>query len=372
MGAATLGFVACGGSSSLQRGTPSGDDDSDSGTGGTAGTRAKGGSAGRPAGRGGTTGAQGGSTVGVGGSTARGGSGGKGGKGGQSAKGGDAGAFGGESDPGGSSGTAGEAGASPVDPSCHCTTQGHAFSCTVSSVTVSGGFADPWSCALPDTAVKRELCGTGRRYTFLEGEENQYVVELDSTGNATYFSASGYVSPACGLDPQEFYYGNVSMGTPRDVACTDACSQCDSFESLPQCAACERAPSNDDLVREPLAAYCEHEYCPATIAEAREYLAVECGSVFGGTSMETGCGKVALSISYEPPERLEYTFDEQTGALESAYKEEERDPFGPCQAFAYQAGPRREACASETSCFYCRTGTGEAGAAGAASDLVCR
>src|SRR6187399_3212722 len=148
IGAVTLGFVACGGTSTLTRGVPSGDDDSDVGTGGTSAAASKSGSAGRAG-----TSAQGGSTVGKGGASTRGGAAGKagsGGKGGRSGQGG-VGALGGASGTGGSSGTAGDAGMPAIDPNCQCTTDARSFTCWRTDVPVPAGFADPLACMAPDT-----------------------------------------------------------------------------------------------------------------------------------------------------------------------------------------------------------------------------
>jgi hypothetical protein len=130
------------------------------------------------------------------------------------------------------------AGGPTVEPGCECTTTDHSFSCSKSSVTITSGFADPTSCSLLDTRVKRERCSNGFRYTFVEGEENDYVLEVDSTGKATYFRASGYVSSGCGLDPRKYGYGTLTLGGLSLIGCHEACALCDAYEDLPDCSTC--------------------------------------------------------------------------------------------------------------------------------------
>lgn len=202
MSAVLIGFVACQSTSPLGEES---DDDSSGATGGFAGSGANGA------------------------------------RGGQSAQGGEGGAVAGDSGTGGSSAMGGAAGKPNVDPDCQCTTANHDFSCTKSTVTISKGFTDPASCSLLDTRVKRERCSNGFRYTFVEGEENDYVLEVDSTGKATYFQASGYVSSGCGLDSQDYGYGKTTMGGRTLVGCHEACALCDAYEDLPACSTCGAA-----------------------------------------------------------------------------------------------------------------------------------
>jgi hypothetical protein len=357
IGAATIWFAACGGTSTLKRGVPTGDDDSDVGAGGTSPT-ATGGSPGRA----GTASGRGGSSAGVGGGSARGGTAGKAGKGGQSGQGGDAGTIAGESGAGGSSGTAGDAGGPTVDPSCDCTTHDHQFSCTSESVTVPSGFADPASCSLEDTAVKRESC-SGRvqtRYTFVEGGENEYRLERDGDGHSTYFSASGYVAPGCGLDASEFEMGSVRMGTPTEDFCYDACALCGDYEDLAPCHACTPYEGDPNAVIRPLEDECKQHPCPVSVADALTRLTIPCAD--GYVTLRTGCG---LDVVRELGAygSSSYYFNHATGALQGTESGSDTQG-GPCGVFYYVAGSIDRDCSFTEVCRSCTGGTGEAGAAG--------
>lgn len=380
VGAAALWFAACGGTSTLRRGVPTGDDDSgDDTVVGTGGNPAHAGNAGKGGGHGGTTGAQGGTTIDAGGSGARGGNGGTGAKGGSGARGGTSGTA-------GSAGEAGDAGGLNVDPGCTCTRTGvRSVDCSTPNVSVPTVFQDPASCTALDTRAKRQFCDDGSvHYAFVEGEENEYRLEVDAGGIPTYFSASGYVAPGCGLDSSAFDLASVSQGVSSDVLCHDACALCGEYAGLPACEACGTNPNDPEVVLETLEQFCTHWSCPATFAALRSQVGA-CG--IEENHVMVGCGIIMVSVqpgfasglgsSLGVPAGATYqmVFDEASGAFMSARIDDV--PAGQCPANAYVAGAFPDGpCPSVETCELCvpdgEGGAGGApGAAGAGDGSVC-
>jgi hypothetical protein len=254
---------------------------------------------------------------------------------------------------------------------------GREFACTETTVSVPSGFEDPASCALLDTRVKREFCDDGStRYTFIEGEENVYELDVDADGTATYFSAFGYVGPACGLDANDFDFGSTQSGQRSDVQCSNGCALCDDYDGLPICQTCERDPNDPHTVQQPLDEYCARAFCPKSIAEARALLDGPCSAI-NQDQIRTGCGLVWVE-SIGGYSVTSYVFDAQSGALQGVLLEDDV-PFGQCDAWTYRIGTVSDVpCSEMTACKVCTSSsTGEAGAggaagtAGAASDGLC-
>lgn len=236
-------------------------------------------------------------------------------------------------------------------------------------------FAEPAKCEALDTRAKRQYCDDGStHYTFIEGEENDYELEVNSAGEATYFSASGYVSPVCEL-PGEFDNGSVTMGTHADADCFDECALCDDYDDLPKCLSCERDPADPETVVLSLGEYCSQNFCPTTVEEAQGELRSVCGT--GTTSeMTTGCGliSVARTVSFS---EIKYVFDQFDGSLRGVLATDDV-PFGLCRASSYRVGTLFETCSGVSTCSFCTPGTpgeggagGEAGAAGAGNGNLC-
>jgi len=373
--AVTVGFVACGGTSTLRRGAPTGAGDDDDTVVGSGGSGATAGSAGK-GGSGGTGFGQGGTSVGVGGTVGKGGTTGKGGatgKGGTTGKGGAAGKAGSVA-VGGTAGTAGEAGGLNVDPGCTCTDSGaRNVNCSTATVKVPSVFQDPAACTGLDTRSKRTYCDDGSaHYTFVEGEENEYLLEVDHSGNATYFYASGYISPGCGLDANDFDTATVTQGAPRDATCFESCALCGSYENLPACEACERAPNDPDTALETLTQFCTHFSCPISFAD-RSALEGACGSV-APPEVSFGCGTIQVSFVAGFSERL-FVFDESNGQLIGARATDDV-PSYPCQTSSYIAGTIPDGpCSAVQTCTLCTAGEagagGAPGAAGAGDGSAC-
>lgn len=348
LGAMAAYFAGCGGSS-VRHGANEDDTKGHGGT--TGGTGAQAGMPGVQAGRGGSGAQGGGPSVGAGAGPARGGTGG-----------------GSTTVTGGTSGTAGTAGTPEADPGCDCDfglDGDRTFSCSSPNVSVPSEFAEPAKCEVPDARVKRESCYGTTHYTFIEGEENEYHLEVNSEGKATYFSASGYVSPGCGLDPGAFDYGTVERGMPTDGACWGNCALCQAYDDLPTCEMCEPDPDVQNAVRQSFDQYCANNYCPATAAEARAHVMEHCDESYWGR-ISKGCGLVTV-LEVVGWWTVSYLFDEQSGALRGVNSRND-SAFGPCQVGAYLVGDLPDGpCAGQTTCTLCGEDTGEAGAgAGAA------
>jgi hypothetical protein len=359
----TLWFAACAGKSKLERPLPNGSDAGAGGEGTSA--MAKGGSPGPV----GTTGTEGGSSAGVEPSVDPDGRGNAGaGEGGMSAtaKGGSPGRAGTSSTRGGSSAGV----TASVDPHCDCVQQIGRFLCTSEDVTLPAGFFDPASCSF--TNVSREACGDSFHY-FLHDDGGDYELEVDATGKTTYFRALGDVAAFCGSAVQALGVTEmeITMGTPTEAACHDICTVCNPAGGNNFCMTCNEDPNVPGLALQSLTDYCGHARCPQSIDEARESLGPTCGSHRIVTHEYTGCGKVFFSRVYGSDYKLELTFDVASGKLESVH-EEDTQRFGPCNAYAVQAGPAHVACADATDCNYCLEPEGGEGGGFAFHHAVCQ
>ena len=194
------------------------------GTPGAGGSSGRGGGAGRNATGGSSTGgssiggsATGGSATGgssVGGS-ATGGSGARGGRGGGPAgagRGGSGGAGGVVSQ----AGTGGDAGAAPFafDPACSCEAMPDSgFFCTMNLADAATRLvADSTSCNDNDNDyVDRANCSGAIVYRWSVGSENLYELDF-ALGTLTYMFADGYVGYLCGIEDQDYQYGDKLGG----------------------------------------------------------------------------------------------------------------------------------------------------------------
>jgi len=369
LGTAAMWFVACGGTSTLHRGVPTGDDDSDGDDDSVVGSGGSGARAGSPgkAGNGGTGNGVGGGTVSAGGTGAKGGT---TGKGGSSGKGGSPGK-GGTSAVGGTAGSAGDDGLD-VDPGCTCTKTGpRSVSCSTATVTVPPVFQDPNACAALDTRTKRVYCDDGSvHYTFIEGEENDYSLELDHAGNATYFSASGYVAPGCGLDSSDFDLATRTEGTPHDSSCFEECALCGEYENLPACEACERDPNDPDTTLETLEQLCSRIDCPTNLDDMLTR-ADPCSDDHY-SQVIFACNLIEVVVVAGFSEQT-FIFDRVSRAL-IAVRVTDDLPSYPCHTYSYFAGSVPEGtCNGAQYCDFCTQGgePGAGGAAGAGGGIAC-
>jgi len=369
LGTAAMWFVACGGTSTLHRGVPTGDDDSDGDDDSVVGSGGSGARAGSPgkAGNGGTGNGVGGGTVSAGGTGAKGGT---TGKGGSSGKGGSPGKDG-TSAVGGTAGSAGDDGLD-VDPGCTCTKTGpRSVSCSTATVTVPPVFQDPNACAALDTRTKRVYCDDGSvHYTFIEGEENDYSLELDHAGNATYFSASGYVAPGCGLDSSDFDLATRTEGTPHDSSCFEECALCGEYENLPACEAYERDPNDPDTTLETLEQLCSRIDCPTNLDDMLTR-ADPCSDDHY-SQVIFACNLIEVVVVAGFSEQT-FIFDRVSRAL-IAVRVTDDLPSYPCHTYSYFAGSVPEGtCNGAQYCDFCTQGgePGAGGAAGASGGIAC-
>ena len=222
------------------------------------------------------------------------------------------------------------------------------------------------TCKVPDARVSRYYCDDdSTHYLFVIGE-SEYGLGTNRDGEATYFHAYGDVSPICGLEG-DFDRGEVTMSTPADANCFEACALCGWYDNQLPCLTCTRDADDPSSVTMSLAEYCmddEQNYCPETIAEARQDLDWTCIAPPAGR-IDTGCGLVVVSRVIDASETT-YYFDEQSGALVGLDRRDD-GPFGLCHASRYRIGIVPDGpCSELTTCSFCLENTGEAGAPGAA------
>ncbi len=278
-------------------------------------------------------------------------------------------------EPGGTGGESGmTGGAGTTDESyCLCGPVDQSFRCTASLDHVARLTDVSRICDRPDAVTSRALCDDGSiLYRWLEGGENEYWVQVDRSGNPLFFSASGYIDPPCAFDPGDNDYGTVEAGQQPESECfarhaaADACAPCDNNEELDRCVDCGWSESGETATLS-LADYCSVEFCPVSIADARVRLTQDC-SVEPRPSVRTGCGVVIVERTTASTS-AEYVFNQATGALIGVVQTDS-GPFGACFVPTYEAGNVTAAdCSQVSSCEFCTSEEGHAGAG--AADVAC-
>jgi hypothetical protein len=219
----------------------------------------------------------------------------------------------------------------------------------------------PRLCSRLDTVTTRVPCDDGGYlYTSIEGDENEYDLEVDPFGQPLYYSAAGYVNE-CGVDPA-YQTGSISAGSGRPECYTDAgCAPCDDGSNLPHCLVCTPIPASN-TVSVPLDEYCAANVCPPNVAGARQYLAGSC-EIEPHSEIIGGCGNVTVHRD-TADSSLEFFYDEATDTL-TGVLEGRNEAYGQCHSPAYLAGALPGDCQTVSSCAFCSpSANGSAGAAG--------
>ncbi len=212
-----------------------------------------------------------------------------------------------------------------------------------------------------DAVTTRVPCDNGGYwYSWLEGDENEYDLEVDQSGNPVYYAAGAYVDE-CGVDPT-YRYGSITAGSQVGECYTDdGCAPCDDGSPLPRCLDCTPIPESN-TVSVPLDEYCAANICPPNVAGVRQYLAGSC-AIEPHSQIIRGCGDVSV-IRQTGDSLLEFFYDEATDTLTGVL--EGRDaPYGQCHSKVYLAGALPSDCQTVTTCEFCSpSADGLAGAAG--------
>lgn len=331
---------------------------------------------------GGTSGGSGKGGSSAGGSAARAGSSGRpnaAGRGGSAGT--EGGRDGGSGEAGGDGGDAGDVNGSghpdepfPIasDDSCRCTAvqlnaHTYDFSCRQSLDAYTTPVAPGSLCSYPGPAVARSTCTDGSfLYSWSEGDENVYELELDRDGHTLYYSASGYVE-GCGVNEDGNNVGTIVAGElSTHCSPTTACNPCGNDGgipgTLPLCVDCGDDPTAEHVSLS-LSDYCAQFECPKDPASVP---VGTCSEPHAATLRE-GCGFVAVH-SFIGLSSATYYFD-TAGTLVGAQVTNDV-PFGQCHVPSYDGGEIPELCATARECDLCEGGgagaAGEGGGAGAA------
>jgi hypothetical protein len=261
----------------------------------------------------------------------------------------------------GGAGDAGSPGTIHSNAACDCTAADFdSFDCTLRLGSMAVEERASGICSQQDSVTTRVPCDDGGYlYSWVEGGENEYELEVDPFGEPLYYSASGYVDD-CGVDPA-YQYGSVTAGVQQAECYTDdACAPCDDGSHLPRCLDCTPMPESN-MVSVPLDEYCAANVCPPNVAGARQYLAGSC-DIEPLSEILDGCGTTAV-LRETGDSSIEFFYDDATGTL-TGVLEGRNAPYGQCHAEAYLAGALPGDCQTVSSCEFCTAGSGAAGAAG--------
>lgn len=254
------------------------------------------------------------------------------------------------------------------DPACSCNAVAdYEFSCTIDLASVHARLTVPTNCDAGLDYVHRNDCVNGNSTYRWVDHGNEYAAGVRA-GTLTSLQAVGAVGAICGIDDPIYRTGMITTDPlPPDALPPDQCplcSACDgpgtdgSTSDLPRCEPCGLGgPSGE--THESLEDFCLFHTCPTDLAAAEAAIGATCpaapASGYTDSTLQTGCGVIAVRREFNGDYEQGYYFDLQTHALVGAFIANDV-PWGACGSFFYFGGTVPSlggTCADASTCTLC-------------------